>query len=107
MTRNQPNYVELNRAAVSVEPLLHDLPLLEMHVLQNVHPGGHPGGTCKIGSARSADTVVDERCRVVGVDGLRVVDASIFPSLMRAGLNLPVMMAAEKAAVMMEDDLRR
>jgi choline dehydrogenase-like flavoprotein len=49
---------------------------------------------------------VDPRCRVIGVDGLRVVDASIFPTLTRGGPNLPVMASAEKAAVMIGEDAR-
>ena len=59
-----------------------------------------------MGDPAQATTVVDSRCRVVGVEGLRVVDASIFPTLMRAGPNIPVMMSAEKAAAMMREDER-
>ncbi len=61
-------------------------------------PGGHVAGTCRMGDPNSSATVVDSDCRVVGTEGLRVVDASIFPTLMAAGTNLPVMMAAEKIA---------
>jgi choline dehydrogenase-like flavoprotein len=51
-----------------------------------------------MGDPRSDDTVVDSDARVVGVDGLRVCDASIFPSLPRANTHFPVMMAAEMVA---------
>jgi len=61
-------------------------------------PAYHVSGSCRMGASYQKETVVDSNCRVVGVDSLRVVDASIFPTLMRAGLNLPVMMAAEKIA---------
>lgn len=66
--------------------------------------GGHPGGTCRMGSAQDSHSVVDSGCRVISVENLRVVDASIFPTLMRAGTNLPVIMAAEKAADMIIND---
>lgn len=58
----------------------------------------HAAGTCAMGDPRSDDTVVDSDARVVGVDGLRVCDASIFPSLPRANTHFPVMMAAEMVA---------
>ena len=59
-------------------------------------PGGHVSGTCRMGSPQDPEAVVDSNCRVIGLSGLRVVDASIFPTLMAAGTNLPVIMAAEK-----------
>ena len=59
---------------------------------------GHPSGTCRLGRRDDPQAVVDSRGRVIGVDGLRVADASIFPTLMAAGTNLPTMMAAEKVA---------
>jgi choline dehydrogenase len=54
--------------------------------------------------ARTA--VVDERLRVHGVQGLRIVDASIFPNITSGNLNAPVMMVAEKGADMILDDAR-
>jgi 5-(hydroxymethyl)furfural/furfural oxidase len=59
-------------------------------------PSYHVSGTCRLGTVDDPDAVVDGSGRVMGVEGLRVVDASIFPTLMAAGCNLPVMMAAEK-----------
>src|SRR3546814_6692341 len=58
----------------------------------------HPVGTCRLGSAEDSDAVVDNRVRVIGVEGLRIADASIFPTVMSAGPNLATMMAAEKIA---------
>ena len=55
----------------------------------------HPAGTCAMGSTTSDDTVVTPDCRVRGIDGLRVVDASVMPSLPRANPNLTCIMLAE------------
>ena len=62
----------------------------------NVETDFHPCGTCRMGSGD--DTVVDPEFRVHGVDGLRVVDASVFPRITSANLNAPTQMAAARAA---------
>ena len=58
----------------------------------------HPCGTCKMGSADDPMAVVDPECRVIGVDGLRVADSSIFPRITNGNLNGPSIMIGEKAA---------
>lgn len=61
----------------------------------------HPVGTCRMG--QDAGAVVDPELRVIGIDGLRVADASVFPSIVGGNTNAAVMMVAEKAADLLLD----
>lgn len=67
-------------------------------VKENIESAYHPAGTCKMGKVEDTLAVVDKECKVHGLKGLRVVDASVFPSLPNGNINAPVIMVAEKIA---------
>ena len=64
----------------------------------------HPVGTAKMGAASDPLAVVDERLRCHGLDGLRVIDASVMPTITSGNTNTPTAMIAEKGATMMRED---
>lgn len=71
---------------------------LDDFIRREVESAYHPCGTCKMGAADDPVAVVDPECRVIGVDGLRVADSSIFPRITNGNLNAPSIMTGEKAA---------
>lgn len=71
---------------------------LDNWLLQNVGHGYHSAGTCKIGPASDPMAVVDQFCHVYGLEGLRVVDGSVMPDVIRANTNTTIIMIAERVA---------
>lgn len=71
---------------------------IDRWVRENVESAYHPCGTARMGRDDDKDAVVDTACRVRGLDGVRVVDASVFPTVPYGNINAPTIMAAEKAA---------
>jgi choline dehydrogenase len=128
----QPNYLttDLDQrcaiAAVRYARRLADTAPMRAYVAEEIRPGAaldsandhdvlefcrdygatifHPSGTCRMGGDDDASAVVDARLRVRGIDGLRVVDCSIMPTLTSGNTNAPVVMIAEKASDMILAD---
>lgn len=88
----------LRKGVVDVPALARKEQQLHELVRLGAQPVYHVCGTCRMGHPDAVGTVVDPRCRVLGVQGLRVVDASIFPIIPSGSLHFPVLMTAEKMA---------
>jgi choline dehydrogenase len=71
---------------------------IDAFVRAKVESAFHPSCTCKMGGSSDSLAVVDPQTRVYGLEGLRVVDSSIMPSVTTGNLNAPTIMLAEKAA---------
>lgn len=71
---------------------------IDAFIRDKIESGYHPCGTCKIGSIDDPMAVVDSELRVIGVEGLRVVDSSVMPSITTGNLNAPTIMIGEKGA---------
>lgn len=73
---------------------------IDQWVRENVESAYHPSCSCKMGADNDPMAVLDNQCRVRGIEALRVVDSSIFPTIPNGNLNAPTIMVAEKAADM-------
>ena len=67
-------------------------------IRQHAESAFHPCGSCKMGAAHDPMAVVDETCKVIGIEGLRVADSSIMPQVTNGNLNAPTLMIGEKAS---------
>ena len=71
---------------------------LDSFIAEHAESAYHPCGTCRMGAADDRNAVVDPQARVIGVEGLRVADSSIFPRITNGNLNAPSIMVGEKVS---------
>ncbi|WP_029356819.1 GMC family oxidoreductase N-terminal domain-containing protein [Bosea sp. 117] len=83
---------------ITIRGLLTDDDTLTEFVRTNVGGTWHPSGTCRMGRADDPQAVTSPTGTVLGVEGLRVADASVMPSIPRANTNMPTIMIAERIA---------
>ncbi|MDE0096392.1 MAG: choline dehydrogenase [Gammaproteobacteria bacterium] len=126
----QPNYLstehdcEVAIGGMRVSRRIASMPALQPFITDEYDPGSHvqtddqllehardtantiyhPTGTCRMGPADDARSVVDHRLRVHGLDDLRVADASIMPAIVSGNTNAPSIMIGEKCADMIRED---
>ena len=91
-----PIFATLADREVDLAALVADDHALADHIRQNVAGTFHPVGTCRMGRAEDRAAVTDAAGRVHGVAGLRVIDASIMPTIPRGNTNIPTIMVAEE-----------
>jgi 5-(hydroxymethyl)furfural/furfural oxidase len=91
-----PIFSTLADRRVDLATLAADDEALAEHIRDNVAGTFHPVGTCRMGAGNDRAAVVDPAGRVRGIAGLRVVDASIMPTVPRGNTNIPTIMVAEK-----------
>jgi 5-(hydroxymethyl)furfural/furfural oxidase len=96
-----PTFATLADRRVDLAGLVADDEALAEHIRHNVAGTFHPTGTCRMGGADDRAAVTDPAGRVHGVAGLRVIDASIMPTIPRGNTNIPTIMVAEKLAAEM------
>ena len=101
LTRRQPLADLIEYPVSPTEEELADDSALDGWMMANVGTQHHSSGTCKMGPASDELAVVDQYLRVHGLEGLRVVDASIMPDVVRANTNATTIMIAERAAAWM------
>jgi choline dehydrogenase len=95
---SQPAFDPYRGPELSPGPRVQSDEQIDAFLREHLEGAYHPCGTCKMGSANDPMAVVDPHCRVIGVEGLRVADSSIFPHVTYGNLNGPSIMTGEKAA---------
>lgn len=94
----QPALAPFMGREIAPGPLCNTDAALQAFIRKTAITVHHPAGTCRMGLASDPMAVVDSDLRVIGVEGLRVVDASVMPDLTSGNINAPVIMIAERAA---------
>ena len=102
-----PIFGTLADRRVDLAALAGDDEALAEHIAQNVAGTFHPVGTCRMGSIDDRAAVTDPAGRVRGIAGLRVIDASIMPTIPRGNTNIPTIMVAEKLAAEILSELKQ
>ncbi len=100
-TRATSSWIFAALVAERLNPTDEDLAsdeALDNWMLRNAYTQHHISGTCKMGQASDPMAVVDQFCHVHGLEGLRVVDASVMPDVIRANTNATTIMIAERVA---------
>jgi len=94
----QPSLAPLNAGEIAPGPNCRSDSEIDAHIRATAITVHHPLGTCRMARPSDPTAVVDPELQVLGVEALRVVDASVMPDLVGGNINAPVIMIAEKAA---------
>jgi choline dehydrogenase len=94
----QPAFKPFNGGEIQPGSAVQTDAEIDTFIRDHAESAYHPCGTCKMGAVNDPWAVVDPECRVIGVDGLRVADSSIFPRIPNGNLNAPSIMVGEKAS---------
>ena len=95
---NQPAMDPYRGEEVQPSAAIHDDAAIDQWIRENVESAYHPSCSCRMGAADDPMAVVDSDCRVRGINNLRVIDASVMPTITNGNLNAPTIMIAEKAS---------
>ncbi len=95
---SRPALAPFSGTEISPGPEVQSDEELDAHIREHSESAYHPCGTCRMGRADDPDAVVDPQGRVIGVEGLRVADSSVFPRITNGNINAPSIMVGEKAA---------
>ncbi|MCF3974755.1 choline dehydrogenase [Paracoccus salsus] len=94
----QPAFAEYRGDEIQPGDAIQSDEQIDAFIREHAESAYHPCGTARIGRAEDPWAVVDPQLRVIGVDGLRVADSSVFPRITNGNLNAPSIMTGEKAA---------
>ncbi|MDR7125921.1 choline dehydrogenase [Pseudotabrizicola sp. 4114] len=94
----QPAMAGFVKSEIQPGPQVQTDDEIDAFLREHVESAYHPCGTARMGRRSDPMAVVDPECRVIGVDGLRLADSSVFPQVTNGNLNAPSIMVGEKAA---------